>query len=89
MAVTSTQIGKVSALMEELLSKAPDIVMPKPGTLVDGFVISIYKNKILVDLNGLTTGLITGREAKDSGDTIKKLKVGDTIVYESSERFTL
>lgn len=69
-----------TSAMEELLSSAPDFVVPKPGTLVDGSVISIYKNKILVDLNGgITTGLITGREAKDSGDTIKKLKIGDTI----------
>ena len=66
-------------LMDELLSKAQDIQVPKPGNLVDGIVVNIYKNKILVDLNGISTGLVTGREARDSNDTLKTLKVGDTI----------
>ena len=65
--------------MEQLLKNAPDILAPKPGTLVDGRVISIYKNKILVDINGVMTGLISGREARDSVDTLKKIKVGDNI----------
>lgn len=67
------------ALMDELLQSAPDFVIPKPGTLVDGIVVDIYKNKILVDINGVSTGLITGREARDSTDTLKRLKKGDTV----------
>jgi small subunit ribosomal protein S1 len=66
-------------IMEELLANAPDIIAPKPGTLVDGKVVSIYKNKILVDINGFMTGLISGREARDSLDTLKKIKIGDNI----------
>lgn len=66
-------------IMEELLKKAPDIQAPKPGTLVDGKVINIYKNNILVDINGIMTGIISGREAHDSLDTLKTLKVGDEI----------
>ncbi len=65
--------------MEQLLQNAPDIMAPKPGTLVDGKVVSIFKNKILVDINGVMTGLISGREARDSVDTLKKIKVGDNI----------
>jgi small subunit ribosomal protein S1 len=68
-----------SNFMEELLNAAPVFQIPKPGTLIDGTVISVYKNKILVDLNGVAIGLITGREARDSNDTFKKVKVGDTI----------
>jgi small subunit ribosomal protein S1 len=66
-------------IMDELLAKMADIVMPEPGSLVDGNVVSIYKNKILVDINGVAIGLITGREAKDSEDTIKTIKIGDPI----------
>lgn len=65
--------------MEQLLKDAPDIIAPKPGTLVDGKVISIFKNKVLVDINGFMTGLISGREARDSLDTLKKIKIGDNI----------
>lgn len=70
---------KAPHLMDELLLNAPDIIVPLPGTLIDGKVVGIYKNKILVDINGFSTGLITGKEAKDSNDTIKKIKAGDTI----------
>lgn len=78
MATATAQKGTTS-VMEQLLKDAPDIVAPKPGTLVDGKVISIFKNKILVDINGYMTGLISGREARDSVDTLKKVKIGDNI----------
>ncbi len=65
--------------MAILLEKMADIRIPEPGSLVDGKVVSIYKNKILVDINGVAIGLITGREAKDSEETIKTVKIGDPI----------
>ncbi len=61
------------------LAQIPDFKLPTPGELVEGEVIAIYKNKILVDINGIAVGLISGREAKDSGETVKSLKVGDTV----------
>jgi small subunit ribosomal protein S1 len=69
----------VVSVMEELLKNVPDIVMPEPGHLIDGKVVALHKNKIIVDLNGIATGLISGREAKDSEDTIKNLKIGDIL----------
>ncbi len=65
--------------MEQLLQKMGDFQMPEPGKLVEGEVIAVYKNKILVDIGGVTTGIISGREAKDAEDTIKSVKVGDKI----------
>lgn len=61
------------------LAQIPDFKLPSPGELVEGEVIAIYKNKILVDINGIAVGLISGREAKDSAETVKTLKVGDTV----------
>lgn len=61
------------------LALIPDFKLPVPGELVEGEVIAIYKNKILVDIGGIATGLISGREAKDSIDTIKTLNVGDQV----------
>ncbi len=63
----------------DFLSLIPDFKLPSPGELVEGEVIAIYKNKILVDIGGIATGLIAGKEAKDSMDTISKLQVGDKI----------
>lgn len=61
------------------LAQIPDFKLPVPGELVEGEVIAIYKNKILVDINGISVGLISGREAKDSTETVKSLKIGDTV----------
>lgn len=55
------------------------MVIPKPGELVTGLVISMDKKSIMVDLNGVLTGIIAGRETKDTLDTIKVLKQGDEI----------
>lgn len=75
----ATTTATPTDLMGQLLAKMADIKLPEPGSLVDGSVVSIYKNKILVDINGFAIGIITGREAKDSDDTIKTVKVGDPI----------
>lgn len=65
--------------MDDFLQKAGDFKLPEPGQLIEGQVISVYKNKVLVDIGGLTTGIITGREVKDSADTVESLKPGDDI----------
>lgn len=75
----TTQTTTTASFMEELLKKAPEFAVPKPGTLVEGLVASVYKNKILVDIGGYITGYIGGREARDSTDTMSKVKIGDTI----------
>lgn len=64
---------------QDFLAQIPDFKLPSPGELVEGEVIAMYKNKILVDINGIAVGLISGREAKDSIDTLKTLNVGDTV----------
>lgn len=66
--------------MDDLLQGAPEISLPKLGELVEGRVVSAQKNNIVVDLNGVMTGIISGREAKDSQDTVKTLKPGDTVL---------
>ncbi|MBI4232449.1 S1 RNA-binding domain-containing protein, partial [Candidatus Peregrinibacteria bacterium] len=68
-----------SSLMDELLSKAADIQLPAPGSLVEGTVVDVWKNKILVDLGGVATGIIFGQEAHDSAGTMKTVKPGDLI----------
>lgn len=65
--------------MDELLLSGGDISLPKPGTLVEGTVVAIWKNRVLIDLNGIATGLITGQEAQDSANTMKDLAEGDTV----------
>ena len=68
-----------SSIMEQLLNAAGDIVLPKPGEFIDGKVIQIQNNRILVDLGGITTGIISGKEAHDSAGTVKTLQLGDQV----------
>jgi small subunit ribosomal protein S1 len=65
------------ALMQELMKSSPPIFRPKPGELVEGTVVFRGKNKLLVDLQGVATGIISGRELRDSFNTFRDLKVGD------------
>lgn len=67
------------SMLDELLQNSPSLLMPKAGTLVHGTVFALKKNRILVDLSGTSTGIISGRESRDRSNTIKKLKEGDPI----------
>jgi len=70
---------KKNELMEELLKDSPAIVKVKPGELVEGMVVFRGKNKLLVDIGGVATGIVSGRELRDSFNTFKELKLGDQI----------
>ena len=67
--------------MEELLksSMAPEIILPEPGTIIDGTVITIAGKDILVDLGGICAGIISGKEAVDSTGTVNDLQEGDIV----------
>ncbi len=68
-----------SAVMEELMKKSPPIFRPRPGELVEGAVVFKGKNKLLLDLHGVMTGIISGRELRDSFNTFKDLTVGSSV----------
>jgi len=65
--------------MQELLKESPPILRPKPGELIEGLVIFKGKNKMLIDLSGVATGIISGRELRDSLNTFRELNVGNPV----------
>jgi len=65
--------------MEDLLDQSKDFEKPKLGSVIEGTVVSIAKNRLVVDLNGIAVGLASGRETHDSLGTIKDLKEGDVV----------
>ena len=69
---------KTNAVMEQLLKDAPPLIRVKPGELVEGIVVYRGKNKLLVDIGGVITGIVSGRELRDSFNTFHELKMGDT-----------
>lgn len=65
--------------MYELLKDSPPIVRARPGELTEGTVIFKGKNKLLIDIRGVATGIISGRELRDSMNTFRDLNAGDTV----------
>lgn len=65
--------------MDELLEHGPRLAVAALGSLIEVEVIDIFGNKILVDCSGVAVGMISGKEAQDSGDTLANLKAGDRI----------
>ena len=79
MAKKSTSTQKQSAVMQELLKDSPQVFRAKPGELVEGTVIFKGKNKMLLDLAGVATGIVSGRELRDSLNTYRELNTGETV----------
>ncbi|MBN2307161.1 S1 RNA-binding domain-containing protein [Candidatus Peregrinibacteria bacterium] len=65
--------------MDDLLESSAEFEKPKLGAVITGKVVSISKNRLVVDLNGVAVGISSGRETHDSNDTIKDLKEGDEV----------
>ena len=72
-----SDVQKINHPMDDLLNKENAIKIPKVGDLVEGSIISVSKNEIYLDLDGITTGLIRGKEIYDESDDGSTLKIGD------------
>ncbi|MDP2684419.1 MAG: S1 RNA-binding domain-containing protein [bacterium] len=77
----STEFGK---LLKDYFAK-----MPNEGDLVEGAVISIDNGAIRLDINGLTTGIVRGRELFTESDEFSSIKIGDkleaTVIEQENE----
>ena len=71
---------KDNSLMEKLLKDAPAPLRTRPGETVEGVVVYRGKNKLLIDIGGIAVGIVSGRELRDSFNTFKDLKVGDSVI---------
>lgn len=67
----------VSSPMEDLLAKNP-VKIPQIGDVLEGMVIDITSNSLLLDLGGIGTGIVLGKEIKD-GLSLGKVKIGDKV----------
>lgn len=67
-----------------LKSKKGEIVY-RPGDEIEGEVISLTKNRVLLDLSGVTTGVVTGREVLNAPAGLKVGKKTKATVYDSED----
>lgn len=63
--------------MADLLEVIKDQKFPKVGELIKGTVINIGKNEVILDIGGITTGLVRGKELEDESGEHTDLKIGD------------
>jgi len=74
MTTTSNQ-----ANLKELLEDQQYTQLPQVGDIVKGTIIDLAKNEIKVDINGITSGVIRGKEAYDESGEYNNLKIGDEV----------
>ncbi|MCH7492551.1 S1 RNA-binding domain-containing protein [Patescibacteria group bacterium] len=65
--------------MEELLEGADQPIVPKVGEVVDAIVISVSSSEVHLDIDGLTTGVVRGREVIDESGIYSNLKLDDQV----------
>jgi ribosomal protein S1 len=56
------QITDDNITMDDLLASSVEFEKPKLGTVISGKVVSVSKNRLVVDLNGVAVGISSGRE---------------------------
>ncbi|MBI3817030.1 hypothetical protein HY285_05845, partial [Candidatus Peregrinibacteria bacterium] len=76
---TATSRRKDTSVMDALLRESPQVLRVKPGELVEGVVVFRGKNKLLLDIQGVATGIVSGRELRDSFNTFKDLTMGAPV----------
>lgn len=65
--------------MQELLDSGEQPQLPVVGDVVSAVVINASSNEVHVDIDGITTGVIRGKEMIDESGTYDNLNVGDVV----------
>ena len=76
--------------MTDLLANVDKNFLPKVGELIKAVVISAGRNEVLLDINGIITGIVRGKELEDESGEYSSLKEGDeveaTVLESENER---
>ncbi len=65
--------------MADLLNALKEQKIPVPGELVEGTVINVGKNEVMIDIGGYAIGIVRGKELEDESGEYSDLKVGDKV----------
>lgn len=76
--IKTTKINRINSL-DQLITSAVAKTFPKINDAITGRVVSIGKNEVIVDIPGLTTGIIRGWELEDESGQFNNLKVDDEV----------
>ena len=82
MATKGTKVKKQDAIMDTefgKLLKEHFQTLPKVGDIVSGTVISVGNGIVRLDIQGMTTGIVRGRELFGESSEFSNIKPGDTV----------
>jgi ribosomal protein S1 len=79
MTQTTTTNEKNAPQLKKILAEGDFITIPKVNDLIKGRVIDVGKSEIRIDIDGLTIGVVRGREFYDESSDYTNLKVGDEV----------
>jgi small subunit ribosomal protein S1 len=65
--------------MDQLLQDPSLPKLPDVGDIITGTVLSISKNEAIVDIDGITTGIVRGRELFDESGETADIHEGDEV----------
>lgn len=65
--------------MKKILEKNEILKPPKVGEIVEGRIIGIGRSSVYIDLGGIGTGIIYGKEFQGAKENLKKMKPGEKI----------
>ncbi len=72
--------------MQELLEQeGVEIKIPKVGDALEVTILSVSKNEVYVDIDGIGLGVVRGRELHDESVRLNSLKVGDKVLAQVIE----
>lgn len=79
MAIKKVKKEELSAMAKISDDDANLKSIPKVGDVIKGIIISASRKEVLIDYNGVMTGLIRGKELYDEAEEFANLKPGDTV----------
>lgn len=74
-----TNNTQTNSKLEQLLNEGDFLNVPKVGETLEGKVLSTEGREIRLDVNGLTTGVVRGRELFAESQIYGNLKPGDVV----------
>jgi small subunit ribosomal protein S1 len=80
--MTTKHVGiqtQTNSEFEKLLAEGGYGKVPKVGEVVRGKIISANRREVRIDIEGVTTGVVRGRELFSESATYKNLKAGDDV----------
>ncbi|MGE5297545.1 MAG: 30S ribosomal protein S1 [Acidobacteriaceae bacterium] len=75
----NTTATDYQTMSELLAAEDTDIKVPKTGDVLEGKILSVGKNEVVIDIEGYGLGVVRGRELYDESVRLSTLKVGEPV----------